>query len=115
MKRLLLTLLFICNTALADDNCKITTVTIERNGQVETETATICKEGQDVNDTVKVGDIILENEVGRSRVAKYFTFRNARCRMFTEHHVVNKQLHDHYGVICQTEKNSPQWIVVDKW
>jgi hypothetical protein len=100
---------------MADDNCKITTVTIERNGHVETETATICKEGADVNDTVKVGDIILENEVGHAVMKKYFTYRNARCRMFTEHHVVNKQLHDHYGVICQTEKNSPQWIVVDKW
>lgn len=115
MRYLIISLLCFCNIAFADDNCKTVTVTIERNGQVEAETATICKEGQDINDTVKVGDIVLENELGRAAVRKYFTYRNARCRMFAEHHVVNKQLHDHFGVICQVEKNSPNWMVVDKW
>jgi hypothetical protein len=114
MKYAVIFLLFFSNMAFADD-CKITTVTIEHDGKMETESSTICKEGNEVTATVKVGDIILENEVGRSKVKKYFTYRNARCRMFTEHHVVNKQLHDHYGVICETQEGGPDWVVVDKW
>lgn len=107
-------LLLVCNTAWADD-CKTTTVVIDRNGVTESETAVVCKEGGDIKSTVKVGDVILESEVGRSKIRKYFSFRNSRCRIFTEHHVANKQLHDHYGVICQTGEDSNQWIVVDKW
>jgi hypothetical protein len=99
----------------AEQECKTTTVTIERNGAVNRETATVCKEGEHVDAKVKIGDVILESEVGEANLKKYFNYRNSKCRMFSEHLAIDKSLHVYYGVICQIDSNGANWIVVDKW
>jgi hypothetical protein len=114
MKKILLPLLFIVNTAFADE-CKITTVVIERDGQVNTESATVCKENGRVVHKLSIGDQILEDEVGRSKIDKYFTYNNNRCRMFTENVPLNKKLRVYHGVICQVDATTATWMVVDKW
>jgi hypothetical protein len=114
MKNLLILAFFISQLAFAGD-CKVTTVTIERNGQVEAETRTVCKEGETPNTKLKIGDIISENEVATSRIGNYFIYRKHRCRIFEDQGLFRKQVRDYYGVICQTEKDSLNWIVVDKW
>ena len=114
MKYLIATLLFLSHTAWASD-CKTTTVTIEKDGKVSSETATVCKEGNPIDRTVKVGDVILESEVGESKVTKYFNYNNTRCRMFKEHTAKDKVLHVYNGVICQIDNSGANWLVVDKW
>lgn len=114
MKKFVYLLLLVSLTALADE-CKVTTVTIERNGKVESETATVCKEGQPIDTKIRIGDTILESEVGRSKMDKYFTYRNSRCRMFTEHMAKDKLLRVYHGVICQIDNSETNWIVIDKW
>jgi hypothetical protein len=114
MKRLLLILLFLSHTVSANE-CKTTTVTIEKDGKVSSETATVCKEGNPIDRTIKVGDIILESEVGEAKVTKYFNYNNSRCRMFSEHTAKDKALHVYYGVICQVDNSGANWLVVDKW
>jgi len=115
MKKLLILTMFVSQLALANE-CKVTTVTTERDGRVDSETATICKEGQGHDHKIKVGDIILESEVGiNKRVSQYFTYKNSRCRIFTENTVRNKELRINNGVICQLDNNDTNWVVVDKW
>lgn len=114
MKKFLFILMFASQLACAD-NCKVTTVTTENDGKVESQSATVCKENEHVQTQVKVGDMILEDEVGKSKVTKYFNYNNARCRMFQENLPINKELHVYYGVICQTDNTGANWIVVDKW
>ena len=114
MKNLLILLCFLSQLAFASD-CKVTTVTIEKDGQVETETRTICKEGTIPDTKLKIGDTILESEVGVSPVSNYFTYRRQRCRMFEEQGIVQKQIKIYHGVICQNPKDNSNWLVVDKW
>ena len=97
------------------DRCKVTTVEIERNGKMEAEITTVCKEGTGEYPKIKIGDVITESEVKRSRVDKYFNYRNSRCRMFTEHYPKDGQMQVYYGVICQTDNIGQNWLVVDKW
>lgn len=114
MKNLLILLFFVSQIAVAGD-CKVTTVTIEKNGKVEAETRTVCKEGTAPDPKIKIGDIVLESEVGVSKIDNYFTYRRQRCRIFEDQGIFQKQVRDYYGVICQIEKDSSNWIVVDKW
>jgi len=115
MKYLIVLTIFISQLVLADE-CKVTTVTTEHNGRVDTETATVCKEGEGHDHKIKVGDIILESEVGTNkRVSQYFTYKNSRCRIFTENTVRNKELRINNGVICQLDHSDTSWVVVDKW
>jgi hypothetical protein len=114
MKNLLILTVFISQLAFAGD-CKVTTVTVERNGQVEAETRTVCKEGATPDTKLKIGDVILENEVGQAPVTKYFTYHRQRCRMFEEQAIFQKKIRDYYGVICQMDSNGSNWVVVDKW
>ena len=114
MKNLLILLFFVSQIAVAGD-CKVTTVTIEKNGKVEAETRTVCKEGTAPDPKIKIGDIVLESEVGVSKIDNYFTYHRQRCRIFEDQGIFQKQVRDYYGVICQMEKDSSNWIVVDKW
>jgi hypothetical protein len=115
MKPLLIALLLVSTSVWADD-CRTTTVTIERDGQVHTDTATVCKEGTQISDKIKIGDTILESEVAvNQKVAQYFTYRNSRCRLFQEHQAKDKKLRVNNGVICQIDGSDTNWIVVDKW
>ena len=67
MKKLILFGLIFATSAFAD-NCRVTSASIERNGQFENETVTVCKEGFEQVPKIKIGDTILETEVGKSNV-----------------------------------------------
>jgi hypothetical protein len=115
MKYLFLFALLLSVDAYAD-NCKVTTVVVENNGKVDTETATVCRDGSVVQPKIRVGDVILENEVSRNpKVNDYFSYKNSHCRMFTEHTAKNNQMHVYHGVICQLDGSDTNWLVVDKW
>jgi hypothetical protein len=114
MKNLLILTVFISQLVFAGD-CKVTTVTVERDGKVEAETRTVCKEGATPDTKLKIGDVVLESEMGRAQVTNYFTYHRQRCRMFEEQAIFQKKIRDYYGVICQIEKDNSNWIVVDKW
>jgi hypothetical protein len=114
MKNLLILTFFLSQLAFAGD-CKVTTVTVEKNGQVEAETRTVCKEGTVPDTKIKIGDVVLESEVGESQITNYFVYHRQRCRMFEEQAIFQKKIRDYHGVICQMSKNDSNWIVVDKW
>jgi hypothetical protein len=114
MKYLAILAVFLTQIASASD-CKVTTVTIEKNGQVEAETRTVCKEDALPDTKIRIGDVVMENEVGQSPITNYFTYRRQRCRMFEEHAIVQKKIRDYHGVICQIGKDNSNWVVVDKW
>ena len=84
-------------------------------GNFQAESVTVCTDGQKLNRKIKIGDSILENEVGRvSEVnAKYFKHKNSKCRLFRERYNDRGQLQVYHGVICQTDDEN--WTVVDKW
>jgi hypothetical protein len=115
MKQLLIVLLFLATNVYAA-NCKVTTVVVENDGKVDSETATVCKDGSRVQPTIKIGDVILESEVSQNpKVSDYFNYKNNRCRMFVEHTAKNKQMNVNHGVICQLDGSDTNWLVVDKW
>jgi hypothetical protein len=116
MKKFIYLLLLVSFGAIADE-CKVTTITIERNGKVESETATVCKEGQLGDTKIRIGDTILENEVGTVPEVspKYFKYQNTQCRLFRESLAVKGVLRVNHGVICRTDANATNWLVVDKW
>jgi len=84
-------------------------------GKFQTESITVCSDGQKPNRKIKVGDVILENEVSRSKVDKYFTHKSSKCRMFVDRNSVNGELKTYNGVICQIDNTGTNWLVVDKW
>jgi hypothetical protein len=88
---------------------------LDLGGKFSTEAVTICKEGTTTIQKIKKGDHILENEVGKSKINKYFTYNNARCRMFTERNDFKGTLAVYHGVICQIDNSDTNWLVVDKW
>ena len=101
--------------ALAD-NCRVTSATLESGGSVKVETVTVCKEGELVQKHIKIGDTILETEVGNSNVkVGYFKHNNAKCRLFSERLTENGKLRVNHGVICQIDNSPTNWLVVDKW
>jgi hypothetical protein len=114
MKKFIWLLVFLSFSVLADD-CKVTTVTIERNGQIQKDSATICTEGGIIRPKMKIGDIIMESEVGESRIKKYFMYNNNRCRLFQEETVINHKIRNYYGVICQADSTGNDWLIVDIW
>jgi hypothetical protein len=88
---------------------------LDLGGKFSTEAVTICKEGTTTIQKIKKGDHILETEVGKSKIDKYFTYNNARCRMFTERNEFKGTLAVYHGVICQIDNSATNWLVVDKW
>lgn len=110
-------LLLVSTSAFAD--CRQTSASIEREGIVANETLTVCKEGIGEFPKIKKGDVILENEVNKSRVKVgsdgYFMHRNSRCRLFMENQTFNGKLRVYNGVICQVDNSDTNWLVVDKW
>lgn len=82
-------------------------------GQYQTESMMVCKEGQaQLNRPFRIGDEGLENEFGTVEKKKYFKFKGAKCRFFSERYN-NGQLRFSKGVICQNDNTL--WTVVDKW
>lgn len=86
----------------------------QMGGVFQTESITICNEGKPVQfRPVKVGDLVLDNELGRLDRGQNFKYRNANCRLFREKYEKDKQLRVNHGVMCQTDHQ--EWIVIDKW
>ena len=88
---------------------------LDLGGKFSTEAVTVCKEGTTTIQRIKKGDRILETEVGKSKIDKYFIHNNARCRMFTERNEFKGTLAVYHGVICQIDNSDTNWLVVDKW
>lgn len=87
----------------------------ELGGKFKTEAVTVCSDGKPVNRKIKIGDVILETEVGNSKLSNYFEVNNRRCRFFTERYDQNRKLQVYHGVICQTDRLGANWLVIDKW
>jgi hypothetical protein len=93
-------------------------------GEFTTEAITVCREG-DANAErlakgfepvkLKIGDKILESEAGKSKIEKYFTYKNQTCRMFTERYTFKGNQEIYNGVICQNNQIGNDWTVVDRW
>ena len=116
MKRLVLIIAFLVQPVWANDACRVTSATAEIDGSFKSETITVCKEGELVAQKIKVGDTILETEVGKSNVkVGYFKYQNSTCRLFTERLTEKGKLRVNHGVICQIDNSPTNWIVVDKW
>ena len=84
-------------------------------GQFNSESITVCREGQKVERKIKAGNLILETEVGRSKIDLYFKYQNMRCRNFLDQFFELGKLRQYFGVICQANPNDPMWMVMDKW
>ena len=84
-------------------------------GQFKTEANMVCNDGDKVAGPIKIGDSILENEVGMNqRLNFYWPYKQySKCRVFKERYVRNKVQVEYNGVICQ--KSDSDWLVVDKW
>lgn len=82
-------------------------------GKFQTESMVVCREGQPKQyQPIKIGDEGLENEFGTVSNKKYFKFKDAKCRYFSERYN-NGKLQFSKGVICQNQNDL--WTVVDKW
>jgi hypothetical protein len=85
-------------------------------GNFQTEAITVCKDGQIPNRKIRKGDIIMENEVGTSKIDGYYPYKTFKsCRNFTEQYYESKQLKVYYGVICKVDNVGDNWVVMDKW
>jgi len=84
-------------------------------GQFKTQASLVCQEGTKPKEKIKIGDTILENEVGiNNKLNFYWPYKNySKCRIFKEQYVWDKAPVEYHGVICQ--KQDENWIVVDKW
>jgi hypothetical protein len=86
----------------------------QMGGVFQTESITVCNEGGNVKfQPVKVGDLVMDNELGRLDRGQNFKYHNSNCRLFREKYEQNKQFRVNHGVMCQTDHQ--EWIVVDKW
>jgi hypothetical protein len=115
MKKLIAILLFASSAVWADE-CRVTSATAQIGSELKTETITVCKEGEMISQRIKVGDTVLETEVGQSNVrVGYFKYRNSTCKLFTERLTEKGKLRVNHGVICQIDNSPTNWLVVDKW
>lgn len=101
---------------IAVDNAR-SNLLVELGGRFATDSVTVCDDNgsTDLVDNVQIGNTILENEVGPSKLNNYFNYHNARCRFFTQRLVKNTILRVYNGVICEVDNSHTNWIVVDKW
>ena len=79
--------------------------------KIDPGTDILCREDKRIN----AGDLILEGDVGLSKVHLYFKYQGMRCRNFLEKYYDDGKAKQYFGVICQPNSNEPQWLVMDKW
>jgi hypothetical protein len=84
-------------------------------GNFRADSVTVCQTNKPIERRIRIGDTILESEVGTSSVTKSFKHKGALCRMFTERLSVDGKLKVYNGVICQVDNSTTDWLVVDKW
>ena len=86
----------------------------QMGGVFQTESITVCNEGKSVQfKPVKIGDLVMDNELGRVDRGQNFKYHNSNCRLFREKYERDRQFRVNHGVMCQTDNQ--EWIVVDKW
>lgn len=86
----------------------------QMGGIYQTESITVCNEGKSVTfRPVKIGDLVLDNEMGRLDRGQNFKYRNSNCRLFREKYEKDRKFRVNHGVMCQTDHQ--EWIIVDKW
>jgi hypothetical protein len=86
----------------------------QMGGVFQTESITVCNEGKSVQfRPAKVGDLVMDNEMGRLDRGQNFKYRNSDCRLFREKYEKNKIFRVTHGVMCKTDHQ--EWIIVDKW
>ena len=86
----------------------------QMGGVFQTESITVCNEGKSVQfRPVKVGDLVMDNELGRLDRGQNFKYHNSNCRLFREKYEKDKKFRVTHGVMCQTDHQ--EWIIVDKW
>lgn len=90
---------------------------LELGGEFKTESITVCNEGARPAEKVKIGDVVLENELRESPIKKYFNYKGSRCKLFQEQYIVEKtgKLLNYNGVICQMNDSDANWLVIDMW
>ena len=84
-------------------------------GNFRADAVTVCQTNKPIERRIRIGDTILESEVGTSVVTNMFKHKGAQCRMFTERLAVDGKLKVYNGVICQVDNSTTDWLVVDKW
>lgn len=101
---------YLCNRAIQDGRTQLMAMI---PGKFEAESITVCKDkGTPKFKVLRIGDEILETEVGRVDNSKYFKYNGTTCRRFRERYNDGK-LRVNTGVICQADNGF--WTVVDKW
>lgn len=101
-----------CNYAIRDARERFL---LTYAGKFKTESITTCKEGEASNRPVKIGDVILENEVDKSPVDKIFKYQNNTCKFFTEVNRYSVRRATYNGVMCKVDETGIEWRIVDKW
>lgn len=84
-------------------------------GNFRADAVTVCQTKPNIQRRIRIGDTILESEVGTSSVTKYFKYKGTLCRMFTERLSLDGRLKVYNGVICQVDNVDTNWLVIDKW
>lgn len=102
----------LCRTAIENGRKNLLT---SLGGNFRADSVTVCQTNKPIERRIRIGDTILESEVGTSAVTKLFKHKGAQCRMFTERLAVNGKLKVYNGVICQVDNSTTDWLVVDKW
>ena len=114
MKWLILLLVLVPVSSWA--NCNVKSATYQKDGVMSSESVTVCQNGRTPDSKIKIGDTILENEVGPTDAnVGYFKDKNTTCKLFTERQGRDKKLQVYHGVICQIDNSPNNWMVVDKW
>lgn len=87
----------------------------EVGGRFQTESITVCTDSDFKPTKLKIGDVILESEVGFAKNNKYWKRNGARCRMFQNRSTVDGKPRTYNGVICEADSSDTNWLVVDLW
>lgn len=102
----------LCNLAIQQAR---TNLLAGLGGKFKSESVTVCQDGNGTEPTHKIGDLILESEVGKVQNSKYYTWHGTTCRRFVERQSIKGKLSVTNGVICQTDNHGTNWLIVDKW
>ena len=102
---------YLCNYAIEQTRKEFL---VTMGGTFRTDAVTACIEGRAPQKKLKIGDAILEAEVGPSPIKQYFMYDMSRCRMFQERIDTVDRTVTYNGVICQI-KHTDYWRIVDKW
>lgn len=89
---------------------------LDLGGKISAESTMVCKEGVIPKKAIyKIGESVMESQMPKSKVDKYFTYNGQRCRLFQQSLEKNRETRTYYGVICQSKNDSDKWTIVDKW